>query len=321
MDNTTALLERHRERLDNPARLVVDATDPALADLLPRARLHSERFDPGRRFDVRALPERPETVERVVVIQPKAGERLELLLAALAGQCQGPLELWLVGPTRGGIRGGVTRLERRAGSAEKLDSARHCRLFRAWLPPGPPVQLADFAHHETVAGLALVSYPGVFSHGRLDPGTAELLPLADAESGGGRVLDLGCGAGVLTALLARAGHAVSAVDASSTAVAATRATLAANGLTADVHCGDLFAGLGRFDAIWTNPPFHQGTRRTLAVTERLIREAPEHLVPGGSLTLVANRELPYPDLLDAAFGKHRVLRETSRFRVYRATRA
>lgn len=320
MEDTTALLERHRDRLDSPATLVVEATDAALARVLPRAHRHSEQWDPQGHFDVRALPVLPDGVERVLVILPKANERLDLLLATLAGQSRGALELWLVGRTRGGIRGGSTRLQQWAGPTEKLDSARHCKLVRAWLPPGPPVSLADFARRTHVAGLELVSYPGVFSHGRLDEGTAELLPLVEAASGGGSVLDLGCGAGMLTAALARAGHAVTAVDVSSTAVAATRATLVANGLEANVRRGNLYDGLGRFDGLWSNPPFHEGTRRTLAVTERLVGEAPEHLVSGGSLTLVANRELPYPDLLDTAFGRHQVLRETSRFRVYRAVR-
>ena len=143
----------------------------------------------------------------------------------------------------------------------------------------------------------------------------------DTQACGGSVLDPGCGSGVLSAALARAGRDVTAVDISRTAVAATRATLAANQLQARVQCGDGYTGLGRFDAIWTNPPFHQGMRRTLAVSETLIRQAPHHLLKGGTLTLVANRELPYPRLLDESFGTWRILRETNRFRVYRARRS
>lgn len=320
MDNTTRLLQRHTDRINHPGTLIAEVTDPDLVGIVPRARVHSDRFDPSGARETEALPRIHADTERVVVILPKSVDRLDMLLAVLAGQCESARELWLVGPTREGIRGGLTRLEQRAESVEALDSARHCKLYRARLLPDTSTGLDDFARVFEYDGLKIISYPGVFSHGRLDEGTGELLAMLDAPAEGGAVLDPGCGAGVLSAALARAGMQVTAVDISSTAVAATRATLVANQLHADVQCGDGYAGLGRFDAIWTNPPFHQGTQRTLAVSETLIRQAPHHLHKGGTLTLVANRELPYPRLLDETFRSWRILRETNRFRVYRARR-
>ena len=49
--------------------------------------------------------------------------------------------------------------------------------------------------------LKVVSLPGVFSHGRLDRGTALLLEHLD-KLPSGHLLDFGCGAGVLGAALA-----------------------------------------------------------------------------------------------------------------------
>lgn len=321
MENSTRLLERHRTILDSPDTLLVEATDPALADLFPRALRHSDLHGADEHVQTAPLPALAPHTRRVVILLPKTRERLEMLLAVLAGQCREPQEAWLVGPARGGIRGGLARLKAMAGTVESLDSARHCKLYRAWLPPGPARELTDFARHWRAGSLDVISYPGVFSHGRLDEGTAALLAVLEAETHEGEVLDMGCGAGVLSAALARAGARVTGVDASSTAVAAARATLAANGLRADLHCGDLYNGLGQFRAIWSNPPFHQGMRRTLAVTGDLIRRAPRHLQAGGSLTLVANRELPYPDLLDGVFRNWRILHENNRFRVYRGWRS
>ncbi len=320
MDNTTRLLQRHTDRVNHPGTLIAEASDPALARIAPLARVHSDRFDPSGARETEPLPRVHADTDLVVVILPKSVDRLDMLLAVLAGQCRNALELWLVGPTRDGIRGGLTRLENRAESVEKLDNARHCKLYRARVLPDTSTGLADFASSFEYDGLEIISYPGVFSHGRLDEGTGELLATLEAQGEGASVLDPGCGAGVLSAALACAGNQVTAVDISSTAVAATRATLTANQLQADVQCGDGYAGLGCFDAIWTNPPFHQGNRRTLAVAEALIRVSPRHLHPGGTLTLVANRELPYPRLLDETFKSWRILRETNRFRVYQASR-
>ncbi len=82
--------------------------------------------------------------------------------------------------------------------------------------------------------------------------------VAAASSGFGtstvrpRVLDLGCGTGVVGVLAQRAGAEVVAVDLDPRAVAAARA----NGLQ-DVRTSDLFGALGdeRFDLVCFNPPF------------------------------------------------------------------
>lgn len=318
MQNTSQLLQRHEDRFAGGDTLVVDVSDASLGEILPGASLHSDLH--GVRGALAAsLPGLSEQHRRAVIVLPKSGERLDMLLAVLAGQCRQPLETWLVGPTRGGVRGGVTRLKRFADDVEQVDSARHCKLFRGWLRPGPAVGLTDFAARWRACDLELVSYPGVFSHGRVDEGTAELLPFI--ENGSRRVLDMGCGYGLLSACLARAGREPVSVDRSATAVEATRATLEANGLQAEVRGGDLYQPVAeRFDEIWTNPPFHEGMQRTLDVTERLIRQAPEHLSRDGCLTLVCNLGLPYEDTLEAVFRRVELLRESRRFRVYRAWR-
>lgn len=318
MENTSLLLQRHEEFFAGPDTLVVDVTDPALGEVLPGADLYTDLYA-IRGAQAAVLPTLGERHRRVVVILPKSGERLEMLLQILAGQCREPLELWLVGPTRGGVRGGVTRLGRHADAVEQVDSARHCKLFRAQLRPGPECGLADFAKRWRAGELQLESYPGVFSHGRVDEGSRELL--AFVEAGRRRVLDMGCGYGLLSASLARAGAEVISVDRSVCAVCATGATLAANQLPADVRGGDLYQPVAeRVDEIWSNPPFHEGTRRTLGVSERLIRQAPDYLAADGSLTLVCNLGLPYETLLRDSFRRVELLRSTPRFRVFRAWR-
>ncbi|MCC4307758.1 methyltransferase [Alcanivorax marinus] len=321
MENSTQLLWRQQDALAHRRALVMEANDPALADLpAGQLYLHADDYTVGA-HQWAPLPTLPDDVDLVILPLPKAAERLELLLRALAGQISEPLELWLVGPAKGGIRGGVTRLSRFADDVTLLDSARHCKLYSARLRPGDALSLEQVASLITLDDLEVVSYPGVFSHGRLDEGSALLLDALAEGLPRGKVLDMGCGGGALSARLAHSGCQVTATDVSATAVAAATATLERNRLQGKVVGGDLYESIGaRFETIVTNPPFHDGRDRTMSITRRLIREAPEHLGDNGTLWMVANRELPYVQWLDEAFKHVQVVSETSRFRVYRAVR-
>ena len=85
--------------------------------------------------------------------------------------------------------------------------------------------------------LALATDSGVFSPGRLDPGTRLLLDVAPAPPGCGDLLDLGCGYGALALVLASRAPAarIWAVDTNRRAIALCERNAGTAGL-ANVHC-------------------------------------------------------------------------------------
>src|SRR5699024_3281943 len=141
-------------------------------------------------------PEVRASVVLIAVMLPKARRRLYLFLHTLAASLQQPTELWLVGPVRGGIRGTLKQLNEQAegGNVKGLENARHSSLYSIMLQPQAGAELAQFASRWQVGEHEYMSYPGVFSHGRLDDGTALLLSVLPTELAGQRVLDMGCGA-------------------------------------------------------------------------------------------------------------------------------
>ncbi len=75
-------------------------------------------------------------------------------------------------------------------------------------------------------------------------------PKARHPLAGRRVLDVGCGAGLLAEPLARMGAAVTGVDAAGENIAAAAAHAAGSGLAIDYRCGEIGAlGLAGFDLV------------------------------------------------------------------------
>ena len=97
---------------------------------------------------------------------------------------------------------------------------------------------------------------------------------------GKKVLEVGCGMGLHTELMARAGAQVTAIDISPTSVAATRARLQVRGVTAEVR--ELDAETidfdEEFDFIWSWGVIHHSSR-----TGRVLRNLYAALKPGGEL--------------------------------------
>jgi 16S rRNA (guanine1207-N2)-methyltransferase len=138
--------------------------------------------------------------------------------------------------------------------------------------------------------LELETDSGVFSPGRLDPGTRLLLEEAPAPPPEGDLLDLGCGYGPVSCVLAKRspGGCVWAVDVNERALALCSRNAAAGGL-ANVRCVTPSApGIPpRFAAIWSNPPVRIGKEPL----RDLLRTWLARLVPGGQACLVMSRNL------------------------------
>jgi len=109
--------------------------------------------------------------------------------------------------------------------------------------------------------LTLTTATGVFSAGRLDPGTAVLLDkVRPTEGQTGNLLDLGCGYGPIAVALARAcpGASVTAVDVNDRALELTRLNARDAGVALEALRPENVPSEWRFDEIWSNPPIHVG---------------------------------------------------------------
>ena len=171
-----------------------------------------------------------------------------------------------------------------------------------------------------------------FSGAKSDEGSAllidsllELLADDDLES----VLDLGCGNGWLLTAATRASGANTGlgIDVSKAAVASARATAEANGVDVDAILGDAadpeepaLAGLGEFDLILLNPPFHQGTAIETETAAALMATAAKHLAPGGQVLTVFNSHLRYRGRLESIIGPSRQLARNKKFTVIASRR-
>ena len=138
--------------------------------------------------------------------------------------------------------------------------------------------------------LTLRSDRGVFSHGRLDPGTALLLREAPDLPMTGTLLDLGCGFGpiALTMATRSPGATVWAIDVNDRARALTAANATTNDLAnVRVAAPDEVPGDVSLDVIWSNPPIRIGK----PALHELLTTWLTRLAEGGQAVLVVHRHL------------------------------
>lgn len=171
----------------------------------------------------------------------------------------------------------------------------------------------------TVKGfdLTLVTTPGLFAPRGPDAGTLAMLePVTFAAED--KVLDLGCGYGLVGVVAAKfmAARNVVLLDNDAQAIEMARLNLAANGAPeARVILSDGFADLNEtgFTKILSHPPYHSD----FAVAKHFIEKAFNRLAIGGSMWMVTKRDQWYRNKLTAIFGGVRV-REIGGYFVFQA---
>jgi 16S rRNA (guanine1207-N2)-methyltransferase len=263
----------------------------------------------------------------IIINLPRQKALLNMMLDCAASLLEKDGVLWLAGENKAGIKSANKQLNLHFRHVRKLDNARHCGLFEAVAPLSQGV----FDHQAyrsfwdlkcNDSAIRVVSYPGVFAHGRLDDGSALLLDALASQRLEGEVLDFACGAGIIGACVAtlHEGVAVTLLDTSALALVACSETLELNQLTGQVLESDGLSEVsGRYDFVVSNPPIHTGAKTDNQLGMRLLDSVHEHIRPGGKLILVANVHLPYENWLSSRFKRYGELAANRNYKVIVAT--
>jgi len=343
LSNPSQVLERNIELFENKRVLVAGFNDDSFIDTLAQSGA-SQIMAYGHDYHNHITVERTlnrDNVElqfgayydnkdhqpwqQLILYWPKAKQRALYLLANLLPHLEQGAEIYLVGDNKGGIKSCAKLLSDYASGATKIDSARHCSLFRAEFDS----QVSSFVKQDWLKQyqieldgitINIHSLPGVFSHGELDLGTKLLLEnLGHLKMK--RTLDFGCGCGVIGSYigLKRPGIPLELVDIDALAIESATLTLAANDISAKVYPSDGFSDThGKFATIVSNPPFHTGIKTDYKVPEQFMSQAPSQLMDGGQLRIVANNFLKYEPIIDRHFAKQELIATNTKFKIISA---
>jgi 16S rRNA (guanine1207-N2)-methyltransferase len=321
----TALAGRHR---------TVQITDSYLAQEATRANLRRAGIDADavRLLSTRDTP--PERIDVLLVRVPKSLALLEDQLYRLAPGVHAGTVVIGAGMVKEIHTSTLKLFERIIGPTRTSLAEKKARLIHC--TPGPrPARAAspwprDYALPADVgpaSGLTVTNHAGIFCAERLDIGTRFFLRNLPRRHGPERVVDLGCGNGVVgtAAAVANPGAEVLFTDESYQAVASAEATFRTNAgaaAKAEFRVGDGLAGVpdGSVDLVLNNPPFHTHQATTDATAWRMFTGSRDALRPGGELWVIGNRHLGYHLKLRRLFGGCEVMASDPKFVVLRAVK-
>ncbi|MFI1561756.1 methyltransferase [Streptomyces sp. NPDC020490] len=311
----------------------VQITDSFLSQEATRANLARAGAEPGTVGLLTTQDPPPERVDVLLVRVPKSLALLEDQLLRLAPAVHAGTVVVGAGMVKEIHTSTLRLFERILGPTRTSLAEQKARLIFCAPDPALPRPVNPWPYSYALpdgigplSGRTVVNHAGVFCADRLDIGTRFFLRHLPAGHGARRVVDLGCGNGVVGAAVAAADPAAEVlfVDESFQAVASAEATWKAGGLPghAEFRVGDGLAGVpdGSVDLVLNNPPFHSHQATTDATAWRMFTGARRALRPGGELWVVGNRHLGYHVKLRRLFGNSELVAGDRKFVVLKAVK-
>ncbi len=313
-------------------------TDSHLAVLATRRNLERNAVAPDAVSVVTGAEPLPARIDVLVFKVPKVLARLEDQLRRLRPHLHPGTVVVGAGMTRHIHTSTLEVVGRVVGPVTTSLARRKARLVHATVAPAPDLGPWPWPASFVVPGddVTVVNEAGVFSATSLDIGTRVLLDHLPAGLGAVRIVDLGCGNGVVGATAQRRNPdaQLTFVDESHGAVASARATYAATfgeqhgiGAAPRFAIGDVLdlaepppLDRGSIDLVLVNPPFHTDHVVGDATARAMFAQARDVLRPGGELWVVGNRHLGHHTKLKRLFGGVDVVASTPKFVVLRAAK-
>lgn len=295
----------------------VQITDSHLTQQATRANAARLGLAEPRLLSVLDAP--PPRVDTLLVRIPKSLALLEDQLVRLAPSVHSGTRIVGTGMVKEIHTSTLALFEKILGPTRTSLAVKKARLI--FTEPRPSQATSRFPVSYVHEGMELVNHAGVFCADRLDIGTRFFLKHLPETRKGQRVVDLGCGNGIVGACVLRDNPdaEVLFVDESHAAVASARANV--RGL-AEFLVGDGLAEAepGSVDLVLCNPPFHEHQAVTDATAWRMFTQARRALRPGGELRIVGNRHLGYHVKLKRLFGNSAVVAGDPKFVVVSAVK-
>ncbi|MEU4984806.1 methyltransferase [Streptomyces sp. NPDC021969] len=311
----------------------VQITDSHLAREATRVNLERSGVEPGTVRLLTTQDPPPDRVDVLLVRVPKSLALLEDQLLRLAPALHEGTVVVGTGMVKEIHTSTLRLFERIVGPTRTSLAVKKARLIfaepdPALKRPANPWPLGYRLPDDVgpLAGRPVVNHAGVFCADRLDIGTRFFLRHLPDPGRFRRVVDLGCGNGVVGTAVALADPDAELLftDESFQAVASARATYRANEVAgqAEFRVGDGLDGVpdGSVDLVLNNPPFHSHQATTDATAWRMFTGARRALRPGGELWVVGNRHLGYHVKLRRLFGNSRLVAGDRKFVVLKAVK-
>ncbi|KAB2346204.1 methyltransferase [Actinomadura rudentiformis] len=311
----------------------VQISDSFLAQSATRANLERNAVGTGavRLMTTRDAP--PERIDVLLIRIPKSLALLEDQLHRIAPAIHERTVVVGTGMVKEIHTSTLQLFEKLIGPTRTSLAVRKARLIFCTPDPSIPRRPSPWPHTYSLpdgigiaSGRTVVNHAGIFCADRLDIGTRFFLQHLPEDGDFGRIVDLGCGNGVvgMAAALAHPDADALFVDESFQAVASAEATFNAN--TSGTRDAEFLASDGlsavpakSADLVLNNPPFHSHQATTDATAWRMFTGSRKVLRPGGELWVVGNRHLGHHVKLRRIFGNCTTVAANPKFVILRAT--
>ncbi|WP_367670758.1 16S rRNA (guanine(1207)-N(2))-methyltransferase RsmC [Sodalis-like secondary symbiont of Drepanosiphum platanoidis] len=228
-------------------------------------------------------------------------------------------EIFIIGYKKYGVKS-VFNLLKKWCFLSKIDNIGHCILFYGKLINIPSFNINFFLKKYNINSIIIKTLPGVFDYKKLDNGSKFLLSTLN-EPFEGKIIDIGCGSGIISAFLANYNKNIdiTLIDSYYSAILSSKLTFKKNNLNCNIISSDVYSNVcGKFDMIITNPPFHDKKNINFKIAKKIIYRSKKYLNIGGKIRIVANNFLPYSFMLEKTFGTYKILLKNNFFKVYEA---